>query len=178
MINNLQMSYSQNTNRTINIQEAEEGRETPAPASKAAPSFTGEFQEYLSNWMVAHITDDNTPSVHVTGLDENHKYCFRIKAVNAAGPSDHSDATEEIVCKLRKQRPTIKRDSLKDVKVALGQTIKLSAKVTGEPEPKKTWYYGKIEIKACPSVDIAETEQSIKAIFEFFLVPLKKQDYG
>ena len=69
---------------------------------------------------------------------------------------------EEIVCKLRKQRPVIQRDSLKDVKVSHGQTIKLSAKVSGEPEPTKVWYYGKIEIKACPSVDIVETEHSIK----------------
>ncbi len=73
--------------------------------------------------------------------------------------------SEEIVCKLRKQRPVIQRDSLKDVKVSHGQTIKLSAKVSGEPEPTKTWYYGKIEIKACPSVDIVETEHSIKVSF-------------
>ena len=143
--------------------DGEEGHEVAAPSEKkAGPSFTGEFQEYLSNWMTATITDDNEPKVHVTGLDENHKYCFRIKAVNAAGASDPSEPTDEIVCKLRKQMPRIARDSLKDVKVSAGQTIKLSAKLAGEPEPVKAWYYGKIEIKACPSVDITETEYSIK----------------
>ncbi len=71
----------------------------------------------MSNWMTVHMTDDNTPNVHITGLDENHKYIFRVKAVNAAGASEPSEATDEIVCKLRKQRAKILRDSLKDVKV-------------------------------------------------------------
>ena len=100
--------------------------------------------------------------VHITGLDENHKYTFRVKAVNAAGASEPSEPTEEIVCKLRKQRPKILRESLKDVRVSQGATIKLFAKVSGEPEPSKVWCYGKIEIKACPSVDITESENSIK----------------
>lgn len=32
----------------------------------------------------------------------------------------------------------------------------------GEPPPIKIWYYGKIEIKPCPTVDIVETDYSIK----------------
>jgi hypothetical protein len=62
------------------------------------------------------------------------------------------------------------RESLKDVRVSQGQTIKLNAKVSGEPEPKKTWFYGKIEIKPCPSVDITETENSIKARKKHLLI--------
>ena len=112
--------------------------------------------------MTVHLTDDNTPNVHLTGLSENHKYIFRVKAVNAAGMSEPSEPTDEIVCKLRKQRPRILRESMKDVRVSQGETIKLFAKVTGEPEPTKVWYYGKIEIKACPSVDITETENSVR----------------
>lgn len=34
--------------------------------------------------------------------------------------------------------------------------------MNGEPTPSKVWYYGKIEIKPCPSVDITETEHNIK----------------
>lgn len=141
--------------------QTEEGGEAHS-AKSAVPAFTGEFQEYLSNWMTIMVTDDNTPKVTITGLGENNKYSFRIKAVNGAGASEPSDATEEITCKLRKQRPVIHRDTLTSVKVSQGQTIRLGAKVSGEPTPTKVWYYGKIEIKACPSVDITETETSVK----------------
>lgn len=67
--------------------------------------------------MTILITDDNTPKVTVTGLGENRKYSFRVKAVNAAGASEPSDPTDEITCKLRKLRPVILKDSVKDVKV-------------------------------------------------------------
>lgn len=67
--------------------------------------------------MTILITDDNTPKATVTGLGENRKYSFRVKAVNAAGASEPSDPTEEITCKLRKQRPVILKDSIKDVRV-------------------------------------------------------------
>ena len=44
--------------------DSEEGHE--AGEKKAGPAFTGEFQEYLSNWMTVHMTDDNTPQVDLT----------------------------------------------------------------------------------------------------------------
>ena len=87
---------------------------------------------------------------------------FRIKAVNAAGASEPSEETEEIICKVRKQKPTIARDSLKTVRVSAGQTIILSAKCTGEPPPAKAFFYGRIEIKPCGSVDVQEKEHSLK----------------
>ena len=45
------------------------------------------------------ITDDSTPEVKVTDLSEDHLYRFRVKAVNAAGPSWPSEPTDEVVCK-------------------------------------------------------------------------------
>ena len=58
----------------------------------------------------------------------------------------------------------IERDSLQNVKVSKGATITLAAKVKGEPAPEKAWFYGRIEIKACPSVEIIEKEYSIKLV--------------
>ena len=58
----------------------------------------------------------------------------------------------------------IDRSSLHNVKVSKGATITLSAKVKGEPIPEKAWYYGRIEIKACPSVEIIEREYMIKLV--------------
>ena len=131
-------------------------------AEPAQPVFTGEFIEYASKWMVALVTDDATPEVTIKDLGENNKYQFRVKAVNKAGPSEPSMETDEVVCKIQKQRPVVNRDSIKPVCVSAGQTIVLSAKCIGEPIPAKAFFYGKIEIKACPSVDVNEKEHSLK----------------
>jgi len=130
----------------------------------AAPGFTGEFEEYTSTWMTIMITDDNKPEVKVKDLSEGHHYMFRVKAVNAAGPSWPSMPTEEVTCKIKKLRPIIDKSQLQPVRVSKGQTITLSAKVQGEPIPIKGWYYGRIEIKACPSVEMFERENSIKLV--------------
>ena len=82
-----------------------------AAASKG-PIFTGEYLEYNSGWMVAMITDDASSEVKLTDLSEGNRYQFRIKAVNAAGASEPSEETEEITCKIRKQKPMIQVWSL------------------------------------------------------------------
>jgi hypothetical protein len=124
--------------------------------------FSGEFIEYASKWMVAMVTDDAASEITLKDLGENNKYQFRIKAVNKAGASDPSMETDEVVCKVKKQRPVVNRDSIKPVCVSAGQTIVLSAKCIGEPIPAKAFFYGKIEIKSCPSVDVDEKEHSLK----------------
>jgi len=133
-------------------------------AQPAAPGFTGEFEEYCSPWMTVMITDDNTPEVKIKDLSEGHSYSFRTKAVNGAGPSWPSLPTEELVCKIKKLRPMIDKSSLQPIRVSKGQNITLSAKVQGEPVPFKAWFYGRIEIKACPSVEMIEKENSIKLV--------------
>ena len=62
--------------------------------------------------MVAMITDDASSEVKLTDLSEGNRYQFRIKAVNAAGASEPSEETEEITCKIRKQKPMIQVWSL------------------------------------------------------------------
>lgn len=157
-------------------QEKNEHDEAMAPSNPAlaaalakaneqkGPGFTGEFEEYCSTWMSVMVTDDNTPAVKIKDLSEGHTYMFRVKAVNAAGPSYPSLPTEEIVCKLKKLRPIIDKSQLSQIKVSKNQTITLAAKVQGEPAPDKAWFYGRIEIKPCPSVEIIEKEHSIKLV--------------
>ena len=69
------------------------------------PAFSGEFEEYCSTWMTTTITDDNTPEVKISDLSEGHTYRFRVKAVNAAGPSWPSMPTDEVVCKVNLNIP-------------------------------------------------------------------------
>ena len=74
---------------------------TPRPPLKTGPSFSGEFQDYTSSWMVAMMTEDNSNSAKVTDVSEGYKYRFRVKAANAAGLSPPSDPTPEVQCKAK-----------------------------------------------------------------------------
>merc|ERR1711881_221577 len=46
-----------------------------------------EYVEYCSGWMVAGITEDDTPEIKIDSLTEGYKYQFRVKAQNKAGIS-------------------------------------------------------------------------------------------
>ena len=140
----------------------------PRPVLRTGPSFTGEFQEYCSNWMVAMMTDDNDNTAKIADLGEGSKYKFRIKAVNAGGQSEPSDPTGEVNCR-GKQRPVIDRRSFAPISVSLGENITmqvlvkavfcrtyeydvqapnclLQVKFSGDPVPERKWFYGKVEI--------------------------------
>ena len=132
--------------------------------ANAGPAFTGEFEEFCSTWIVAMITDDDECEAKIKDLAEGHSYRFRVKSVNNAGHSYPSFETDEVICKIKKQKPMIDKSSLQPIKVSKNATITLAAKVQGEPAPEKAFYYGRIEIKACPSVDIIEKEHSIKLV--------------
>lgn len=88
--------------------EEEEAAKPVKPVLKTGPSFSGEYQEYTSSWMTAMMTEDNSNSAKVTDLGEGHKYRFRLRAVNAAGHSQPSEPSKEVVSK-GKQRPIIER---------------------------------------------------------------------
>ena len=106
--------------------------------------------------------DDLTKQYFCLSIGENNRYQFRVKAVNKAGASEPSEETDEVTCKVQKQKPVINRESLKGVTVSAGQTIVLGGKCIGEPIPAKAFFYGKIEIKSCPSVEVNEKEHSLK----------------
>ncbi|XP_059095455.1 twitchin-like [Tigriopus californicus] len=129
----------------------------PRPALKTGPSFTGEFQDYCSSWMVAMVTDDNSNSIKITDLGEGSKYRFRIKAVNGSGPSEPSDPTMEVECK-GKQRPILDRSCFDPIKIPLGGTIIIQVKFTGNPIPERRWFFAKRELHASGKVLIVEKD--------------------
>merc|ERR1712088_870213 len=127
------------------------------PVSKKAKDQ--EYVEYCSGWMVAGITEDDTPEIKIDMLTEGYKYQFRVKAQNKAGFSYPSESTEEIVAKMRKQKPQIERVNMpKSAVMVKGDNLTMKVKVQGEPITDKSWFWGRREIKASGSVNIENTD--------------------
>ncbi|UYV65935.1 unc-22 [Cordylochernes scorpioides] len=90
-------------------------------------------------WEKALKLDEPVCQAKVTGLPTGETFQFRIRAVNAAGPGDPSEATKPVVVKPRRLPPRINRRTLKNITVKTGQAFTMEAKITGEPAPDVTW---------------------------------------
>ncbi|XP_040583966.1 twitchin [Lepeophtheirus salmonis] len=125
-----------------------------------------EFVEYVTQWTKVLVTEDDSCEAKISDLSEGTKYRFRVRAVNSAGISMPSEETDEIICRIKKQRPTIDYSSLpSEVYVPCGQNVIIPVKVEGQPIPKKVWTYGgKIEIKQSMSIDITNKDTSSKLV--------------
>ncbi|XP_011700590.1 PREDICTED: twitchin isoform X1 [Wasmannia auropunctata] len=75
----------------------------------------------------------------VDNLDEGVEYEFRVKAVNAAGPGEPSDASKPITAKSRRLPPKIDRRNLHDITVRENEAFHFDVKIIGEPPPDVTW---------------------------------------
>lgn len=164
------------------MEESAEGEEGAPPAPRppveqGAPIVKKEqeFVEYSTAWMVAETTEDACCEIKIVDLSEGNRYRFRVKAVNKAGSSWPSDETDEIVAKMRKQKPTIDKSSMpKNISIPRGENLNLKVKVKGEPITQKTWWWGKREIKASTSVNIDDTDYSSKIM----VMHLERADTG
>ncbi|XP_053200690.1 twitchin-like isoform X3 [Panonychus citri] len=114
-----------------------------APVSDGGSPITGYIIEkqdkYSNKWVKAGEVPGNETEAHVTDLIEGMVYKFRIKAVNKAGPSQPSEASDSVTAKPRNLAPRIDRTNLRDLIIHAGQSIKFDVKVAGEPTPKVTW---------------------------------------
>ncbi|OTF76669.1 hypothetical protein BLA29_001005, partial [Euroglyphus maynei] len=90
------------------------------------------------NWIKALVVDGPINEARVPDLIEGVDYQFRVKALNKAGPSGPSDASEVVTTKPRNLLPKIEK--VRDITVHAGQPIKFDVKVIGEPPPKTMWY--------------------------------------
>jgi len=147
------------------------------PVEQGAPLVKKEqeYVEYSTAWMVAGTTEDDSCEIKISDLSEGNRYRFRVKAVNKAGSSWPSDETDEIVAKMRKQKPVIDKSSLpKNISLARGDNLTLKVKVKGEPITQKSWWWGKREIKASTSVNIDDADYSSKIM----VMHLERADTG
>lgn len=77
----------------------------------------------------------------VNNLDENTEYEFRVRAINAAGPGEPSDASQGVVTKPRKLAPKIDRRNIHTYNFKEGEPIYIDVKIIGEPAPEVVWNF-------------------------------------
>ena len=90
-------------------------------------------------WQPAKTVHTPTPEATVPDLIEGEEYEFRVIAVNKAGPSEPSEASQSVIAKPRKLAPRIDRTNLKNVTIKKGQPVKFDVDVKGEPAPTIEW---------------------------------------
>jgi len=131
----------------------------PPPQAVKKDHRDQEYVEYSTGWMVAGETEDDTPQIKIADLQEGYRYQFRVKAHNKAGISYPSESSEEIVAKVRKQKPIIERVNMPEkMTLCKGDNLTLKVKVQGEPVPDKAWFWGRREIKSSGTVNIDNTD--------------------
>ena len=75
-------------------------------------------------------------------MKANQPYEYRVKAVNAGGESKPSPSTGVIKAKPLKEAPKFDLSSLfgaKDIKVKVGEPLKIAVGCQGSPTPTVTW---------------------------------------
>ena len=130
-------------------------------------------EEFSSKWIKAMDTDTDDCYAKVTDLTEHSKYKFRVRAVNRAGPGEPSEPSDEVTCKTRNAPPVIDRTNMDPVKIKVGEPLRLNIKVTGAPEPDKSWFLGKTEVKS--SATFSVTYETQKTVFSMLTA---KREYS
>lgn len=110
--------------------------------------------QYSSKWVKATEVMGNKPEAKVTGLTENTKYQFRIRAVNKAGQSKPSEPSDTVLAKDRFVAPKIDRTNLKNVTIKAGQPYKFDVNVTGEPAPTISWFLNKARLETKDNITV------------------------
>ena len=86
----------------------------------------------------AEVAGDQTTGT-VPNLIDGQTYEFRVKAVNKAGPSEPSFATQPFRVRHKHLKPSIDKTAMREIKIKAGQSFDFDVPVIGEEPPKKTW---------------------------------------
>ncbi|XP_055331451.1 twitchin-like isoform X3 [Paramacrobiotus metropolitanus] len=106
-----------------------------APVEK----YVIEKKDKSGNWLpAAEVPGDQTTGT-VPNLIDGQTYEFRVKAVNKAGPSAPSVATQPFRVRHKHLAPQIDKSALREIKIKAGQPFNFDVPVIGEEPPKKTW---------------------------------------
>ncbi|XP_073811656.1 projectin protein bent isoform X33 [Musca autumnalis] len=140
-----------------------------APKNDGGAPITGYVIEkkdkFSPHWDEVLSTDSPLTEAKVDGLIEGNVYQFRVRAVNKAGVSEPSVASEPQVAKPRNLKPLINREKMKPVKVRAGQTVKFDVDVKGEPAPTLIWTFKDVEVLPIEGIRIETEDYNTKITF-------------
>ncbi|GLH11531.1 Titin, partial [Gryllus bimaculatus] len=135
------------------------------PKDDGGSPITGyivEKKDKYGQWEKALEVPANQLTATVPDLIEGQPYEFRVRAVNAAGPGEASDATPTIIAKPRNLAPKIDRTNLIEVRIKAGQNFGFDVKVSGEPPPTTKWQLRGKEIKSSDRIKVQHADYNTK----------------
>uniref|UniRef100_A0AC34RIM6 Twitchin n=1 Tax=Panagrolaimus sp. JU765 TaxID=591449 RepID=A0AC34RIM6_9BILA len=130
------------------------------------------IEEYLIEQRDPHtkewvqVATSKTPNATLRNLKEGQEYQFRVKAKNKAGPGAPSEPCDKTVCKPKFVPAWLDHESLKDIKVRAGQTVRWNVKYGGEPAPEVKWFKNQkqLEMTGALQIEIKKNEHTILCI--------------
>ena len=135
------------------------------PATDGGSPITGyivEKKDKYGDWEKAAEAPAGQTTATAKDLIEGTAYEFRVRAVNAAGPGEPSDATQPITVKARNVAPKIDRSTLQPIKIKAGQSFSYDVNVSGEPAPTTKWTLSNKEVKSSDRVRITAVDYNTK----------------
>lgn len=113
------------------------------PRSDGGAPITGyiiEKKKRFGPWEKAvEVPAKHGPKASVPDLEEGEEYQFRIVAVNKAGNSEPSEASQPVVCKARFEKPAIDGKALEDQIIKVNTRLNYTVPIRGAPKPKVSW---------------------------------------
>ena len=137
---------------------------TPPKDNGGAPiiGYIVEKKDKFGGWEKALEVSPTSTKATVSDLIEGQPYEFRVRAVNAAGPGEPSNATPTIIAKARNQAPKIDRTNLIAIRIRAGQNISFDVKVSGEPKPETKWILKGKELKSNDRIKVQHLDYNTK----------------
>ncbi|OZC09937.1 hypothetical protein X798_03043 [Onchocerca flexuosa] len=114
-----------------------------APDDGGSPieEYALEIKDKHGKWTEAMRIPGSETTARVENLKEGEEYQFRIIAKNKAGYGEPSNPSGRIIAKPRHLAPHIHREDVEDVVIKVGQPLRLTIHIDGEPPPEVTWSY-------------------------------------
>uniref|UniRef100_A0A915Q578 non-specific serine/threonine protein kinase n=1 Tax=Setaria digitata TaxID=48799 RepID=A0A915Q578_9BILA len=111
----------------------------PDDGGSAIEEYVVEIKDKHGKWLEAMKVPGSEITARVENLKEGEEYQFRIIAKNKAGYGEPSDPSDRIIAKPRHLAPHIHREDVEDIVMKVGQPLRLTVHIDGEPPPEITW---------------------------------------
>ncbi|MCP9266046.1 Twitchin [Dirofilaria immitis] len=112
-----------------------------APDDGGSPieEYALEIKDKHGKWTEAMRVLGSETTARVRNLKEGEEYQFRISAKNKAGYSEPSNPSDRVIAKPRHLAPYIHREDVEDIAIKVGQPLRLTIHIDGEPPPEVIW---------------------------------------